>query len=196
MIPHVNILVAHYNEDTKWLENLKYPYVVISKKGIPLETKPNKGNEVSAYLEYIIENYDKLAEYTIFLHGHRTSWHCKENMDEKINKLTFRHDYYNINDKVRVERIRMMCVNTKKHIPKTIEIIGQIINKPISLDKLYYKQAAQFYVHKKCILQYPKDIYIDLYKFIQETEIPSALTSRGFEYTWHYIFTNNYTDKM
>jgi hypothetical protein len=36
-----------------------------------LENEQNKGKESSAYLQYILDNYDKLPEYMVFLHAHR-----------------------------------------------------------------------------------------------------------------------------
>jgi hypothetical protein len=79
----IHVVIAHYNEDLSWTKFLKYSYTVISKRGYSPETPPNKGNEASSYLQYIIENYDNLSEYTIFVHGHRNDWHHKMNIDEK-----------------------------------------------------------------------------------------------------------------
>lgn len=81
-----------------WTNNLIYPFSIIYRKNIPRETPPNKGNEASSYLEYIIENYENLPDVSIFVHGHRNDWHHKENMDDKICNLKFNHSYYNIND--------------------------------------------------------------------------------------------------
>jgi hypothetical protein len=94
----VHIVVAHYSENLDWLSNLKYPYTVISRKGIPRETPPNRGNEASAYLEWIINNYHNLPDICIFIHAHRSDWHHRENIDDKINGLSFNADYFNIND--------------------------------------------------------------------------------------------------
>ena len=84
---NVTVVVAHYNENIDWLKNIKYNVTVISKIGIPSETGKNRGNEASSYLEYIIQNYNNLSDYTIFIHGHQSDWHHKTNMDIKINGL-------------------------------------------------------------------------------------------------------------
>ena len=190
----VHIIITHYNEDLYWTHNLKYNYTIHSNAGIPAETAPNKGNEVSGYLTYIINNYDTLHEYTIFLHGHRTSWHCKENVDEKVNNLIIDRQYCNINDSVNKERIAMWCEMTQKHIPESINQISLILNEPIHIQHLVYNQAAQFYVHKDLIRRHPKEKYIQLHSFVMNTDILSWLTSRAFEYTWHYIFTGDHHD--
>ena len=189
-----HICITHFNEDLDWTKSLKYDYTIISKKDTPLETPPNKGNEASGYLEYIIINYDNLHEYTIFLHGHRTSWHCTENIDKKVNNLIINRQYCNINDSVRKERIGMCCEATQQNIPETIKNISLILNEPIHIHDLVYKQAAQFYVHKDLIRRHTKEKYIQLYNFLMNTNILSWLTSRGFEYTWHYIFTGDHHD--
>ncbi|KAF2469902.1 uncharacterized protein BDR25DRAFT_227396, partial [Lindgomyces ingoldianus] len=38
----------------------------------------NKGNGAVIYPSYRIIDYDSLPEYSIFIHGHRPSWHRKE----------------------------------------------------------------------------------------------------------------------
>ena len=101
----IHIVIAHYNEDLGWTTNLKYPFTVISKNGLPEDVPPNKGSESSSFLQYIIQNYDNLSNYTVFIHAHRTSWHIVENIDEKINNMIFDKDYYNINDKVNKQKI-------------------------------------------------------------------------------------------
>ena len=91
-----HVIIAHYNENLDWTKNLIYPHTLISRNNIQKEVAPNKGNEASSYLEYIINNYEKLPDICIFVHGHRNDWHHKQNIDEKINCLDFCHNYYNI----------------------------------------------------------------------------------------------------
>ena len=66
-------VISHYNEDITWLKKLPCDYIVYSKTKaddkIVLQDK-NIGNESSSYLEYIVENYDNLHEWTCFFHGH------------------------------------------------------------------------------------------------------------------------------
>lgn len=71
------VVVAHCNENLEWIKNVNIKCKVISRNGIEKERQPNKGNEASIYLEYIIEHYYLLTDYTIFVHGHRTDWHHK-----------------------------------------------------------------------------------------------------------------------
>jgi len=190
----VHVIICHYNEDIEWVTKLKYNCTIHTNAGIPSETPPNKGGEASGYLKYIITNYDSLHEYTIFLHGHRTAWHCKENMDEKVNNLIISKTYCNINDNVRFARLLFCCNDTKTYIPECIHQISNALNEQIVIDNIIFKQCAQFYVHKDLIRRHSKETYVKLYDFLMDTNIPSWLTGRAFEFTWHYIFTGEHHD--
>ena len=70
----IEIVIARYNEDLKWLN----PYISIAtiyNKGSESECinnsikLPNVGRESHTYLYHIINNYDNLADRTIFFQG-------------------------------------------------------------------------------------------------------------------------------
>jgi hypothetical protein len=105
-----------------------------------------KGNEASAYLEYIINNYENLPDICIFVHGHRNSWHNKENIDEKIKKLEFSYNYYNIND-YKSDYLKNY-INSFNTLKKYIYIFNNILNKQIRVGNIKYRSSAQFYVKK------------------------------------------------
>lgn len=83
------IVVSRYNESLEWL---KYPNAVVYNKGEPLFLNsrfqmidlPNKGREGHTYLTYIIDNYDKLPDYTFFFQGDPV-YHCKQ-LAERLPK--------------------------------------------------------------------------------------------------------------
>ena len=185
-------IIAHYNENLDWTKNLIYPYTVISRNNIPKEIAPNKGYEASAYLEYIINNYENLPDICIFVHGHRNDWHHKENIDEKIKNLDFLYNYYNIND-LKTDYLKN---HTKEFniLKNFIYIFNNILDKQIIVENIKYKPCGQFYIKKENILIHSKDIYKELYNFLMTTNIPSYWSARFFEYLWHFIFTNNYED--
>jgi hypothetical protein len=192
---NIEVVVAHYNEDLEWTKNIKYKCNIISKSGIVIETPPNKGNEASSYLQYIIQNYECLPDITIFVHGHRSDWHHIENMDEKINNLEFLYDdYYNINDG-NVNRLidEPESLNVMSYRMPDIE---KILDLEIDINKIGYKQSAQFYVTKNSILSNDKTVYIKLYTYLMESKVSSYWTSRVFEFIWHFIFTKNIIDKI
>lgn len=79
---NLEIVIARYNEKLGYLNNPpfnKYPVIIYNKSDNENFTKPdryyeviklpNVGREMHTYLYHIIENYDKLAEITVFLPG-------------------------------------------------------------------------------------------------------------------------------
>lgn len=186
------VVVAHYNENLDWIKNVKYGCKVISRNNLEKETKPNKGNEASIYLEYIIQNYYNLANFTIFVHGHRTDWHHEENIDEKLNRLIFDSEYFNINDqcigKIDDRSLTYMLES------KLMRDVLNIIDLEIDIHDIRYRCSAQFYVSKKNILSNPLEFYQNLYDLLMNTNETSYWSGRVFEYLWHVIFTKDIID--
>ena len=184
----LTVVIAHYNENLDWTSNLQYPYIIISRNGLPREKAPNKGNEASSFLEYIINNYDNLTEYTLFVHGHRTSWHHKSNTDERVNNnLSLNKPYYNINE-LKIDKILIGNDEYIKMLEKICHISYDRRNKHT------YRAGAQFYINKNNILRNSKESYIELYNFLMNTTLSSAISGRFFEYSWHIIFTHKIND--
>lgn len=183
----LTVVIAHYNENLDWVRNLQYPYIIISKGGLKKEAFPNKGNEASSFLEYIINNYDNLTEYTLFVHGHRTSWHHKSNTDERVNNLSLNKPYYNINE-LKIDKILIGNDEYIKMLEKICHISYDRRNKHT------YRAGAQFYINKNNILRNSKESYIELYNFLMNTTLSSAISGRFFEYSWHIIFTHKIND--
>ncbi len=195
---HVEVVIAHYNENLDWLMNIqKYKLNIISKAGYQYEIPPNRGNEASSYLQFIIERYDSLPDYTIFVHGHRSDWHHLGNMDEKIKSLTFDHKYYNINDAKLVipEKIGFMYhpryAEFSYILPEIENILGFELN---GLTPIIARPCAQFYVDRDSIRSNSLDTYWKLYYLIMTTSLPTFWSGRIFEWIWHYIFTKNPVD--
>lgn len=94
------VVVAHYNEDLSWVSRIKYKHVIYSKSinddPSVIFQRINKGNEASAYLQYILDNYHALPEYVFFVHGHDTSWHHEGSIVDIINN-TGLMDYKTLN---------------------------------------------------------------------------------------------------
>ena len=89
------IVVAHYNERLHWLKSVaNHSHVYHKGKGLrppplPLyawEKLPNVGRESHTYLYHIINNYESLAEVTIFVQGEGFSQYCGGSVNKMINK--------------------------------------------------------------------------------------------------------------
>ncbi len=95
----IEIVVARYNEDLRWLQNEpfnNYNYIVYNKGDNNAYYKSKKckgefqlknvGRESHSYLTYIINNYDKLKDITVFFPG-SLDMESKIERGEKIIKL-------------------------------------------------------------------------------------------------------------
>lgn len=185
-----HIVIAHYNEDISYLDNIQYPFTLISTHSIPKETFPNKGNEAGTYLKYIIDNYNNLPDYIAFLHGHNTASHRNTPSAILLNSTKFDTDYKSFNP-VFYE----LSDNTWLNYPysKAINSFLHIIDADIlSLKSIYISPNAEFYVSKKAI---HNNSYIDYILLYYNLQILDRVCGHDFgiicEQLWGYIFTKD-----
>lgn len=74
MMKKNNVIIARYNEPIDWLDKIdtdKYNILVYNKgqksSKYDIKNLENVGRESHTYLTHIVENYDNLTDYTIFL---------------------------------------------------------------------------------------------------------------------------------
>tara|TARA_B100000287_G_scaffold289142_1_gene272428 strand:+ start:97 stop:822 length:726 start_codon:yes stop_codon:yes gene_type:complete len=171
------LCVARYNEDLSWLKNIENDVQIkLYNKG---ETNnltnyynatnlDNVGREAHTYLYYIIENYDNLPEYTIFLQGnpfdHSPNFYktLKDVLTDN-KKILFKYfsefeDRFFISDRdFPIEKIynEIFKINVK--------------DKTNLKDKEFrYGTGAQFLVHKTLILQHDVSFYKECIKHLYE----------------------------
>jgi len=188
-------VTSRYNKNTDWVYRLKNidKYFIYDKEipeseyNIPV----NKGQEASAYLKYIVDNYDKLPDFTFFTHDDEYAWHHSGSVvnlfDEAVNSKQL---YYNIN-----ERCILGSIVSN---PWYIDILiwyNEYIEKYIPMSSLPekdwtqgYRGSAQFLVHKSLIRKLPLVFYENLYNWITTTDMTNDKTSRFMEWTWHIFW--------
>ena len=205
------VVTSHYNEDLYWLEDSKYPVVVIDKEGaaptcLSIKTIiPNRGREASSFLRYIIDHYDNLPSHVAFIHGHETAWHQKRpfRMIDMINNVLLKDDMFvSFNGTYEVCKIEQHSSDTIQ-INKNWDIIKPWVG-PIPGENGMTDAGAQFIVSRNRIRQHPKKAYQSWYDALMSqggqkkstiicTDSSAKCTidyelSVFFEYTWHYIF--------
>lgn len=193
----VHIVLAHCYEDLSYVDNFRYNYTIISRQGIPRGQCPNIGNEGSVYLEYIINNYYNLCDYTIFIHAHRNHWHHKSNIDEKINNIKFIHGYYNINE-VQQDELYSVFKSGDGYTDDYLDCIKEFVEyMGLQFDyiNMCCRQSAQFYVSKENIHSRPLDFYIRMYIWVMTTKY-KVRCGYVMEHIWHIIFTGNIIDTL
>lgn len=177
------IIVAKYTENIDWIKFLNPENVIIyDKSNSPIEgsiSRTNVGREAETYMYYILENYDNLADYTIFLQGNPF-----DHMSN-INPDTFQ---------TRIEELvshnpPTLPLFTETHMESPDEYIGLEIKKYYKFifgedvgSKLGFAAGAQYIVPKRSILYHCKSFYERLHSML--------LNSKIFHSTECHLFLN------
>lgn len=176
----LELVVAHYEEDLAWLDDFSFLNRKVYSKGAsggehPL---PNIGREAHSYLYHIIENYDSLAEVTVFIQGHPHD-HVSR-LFEKITALDSATDFLYLGDDILVEDGRGVPPQPGL---KLAEFYSKLFgNKPP--EHYSCRAGACFAVSRTCIHSRPLSFYqkaLDL--VLSESQGPWAI-----ERLWHLIF--------
>ena len=193
------IVIARYNEDLHWC----LPFIELVKiynKGkdnldyIPknrIQKCENLGKEGETYIKFIIENYDNLPKFTIFLQGHPF-----DHIDKNNKRKAYR-DLINIIKERKPYKFKYISswlvdvypefVDQYMHGLTTItELFGGKENLKNRFKKGYkYGSGALFVVHKDQILKHSKEFWNELNSHLQEVNPNSGY---GLEKLWRYLF--------
>ena len=164
------IVVARYNEDLEWTK--EFLNVIIYNKGKPLRDGFNEkylnnvGREGHTYYKHIYDNYDNLADYTVFLQGNP--------FDHSPNIINDLKKYVNNKELI----IDFKFLSTVLHcnlsgcryhagIP-LIETYEKLFGERKENMDFMFGQGAQFIVSKRKILQRPKEFYLKIVKMLDK----------------------------
>jgi hypothetical protein len=170
-----------------------------NKHCVILVDKPvnNKGREGSAYLRYIIDQYDSLPEYTLFLQHGEFDYHdwVYQRFANKSRTLMFHHT------DLRDSGIQFLPVVSSMISPNDLtdakmfwEAYVEPLDIPgmdtaVNLTKLgVHWCCSQFLVHRDLIRSHPKYFYEKLEQYTIREQY-DELSSRDLEHTFHIIFT-------
>ncbi|OQE35443.1 hypothetical protein PENCOP_c013G01829 [Penicillium coprophilum] len=190
-------------ENTDWLEDQlpewQHAVYLVDDPEADLPVEQNKGKESSAYLQYILDNYDKLPEYMVFLHAHQYSGHVE--FWEQDNVLTVRRlqlDYLR-----QVGYLNLRC-DWSPGCPDEVQPFRQTAGRTTELafagawirifnntnvpEIVATPCCAQFAVTKEQVLQRPRSAYESYHYWLMTTELDDETSGRVFEYIWHIIF--------
>ena len=191
---NINCVVSRYKKNTDWVYTLQRinKFYIYDKEtpeneyNIPV----NKGNEASVYLKYIVDNYDNLPDFTLFIHDDERSWHHTGSVRHRYNDaLKSKKLFYNLNKKY------LEDITKHRWYDEILIWYDKYIEKYIPRNRLPkqnwtkgYKGCAQFLVHKSLITNLPVEFYKDLYDWIITTDMPNEKLGRFLEYTWHVFW--------
>jgi hypothetical protein len=180
------IVISHFCEKLDWIHKIKSIDKIIYEKGkgntkkqncpfyksdivankLKIITLPNIGRESHTWLYHIVNNYNNLAEYTIFVQGNPLD-HYSEIIETLLNLpnslsglFEFSTGCYSLCD---------VCIIERPSEWNRFQIFPQEVYDSFFSTKnkwFLYGCGAQYIVHKKCIINKPLDFYIDLYQYL------------------------------
>jgi hypothetical protein len=188
------IIVARYNENVEWTK--QFPNVIIYNKGSKLDNNYNEvflnnvGRESHTYYKYICDNYDNLAEYTIFLQGSPFD-HSPNiisnltNLTKYINNKELSIDFEFLSEQIHHSSLDIECTRywQCKNIHKNWE---RVFGVNIDNQECVFGAGAQFIVSKKKILKNTKEFYENIMKMLDYDIDP--LEGYDIERFHKYIF--------
>jgi hypothetical protein len=204
------LLVSHFEESLHWLATIDTPFIIASKTiedSRILHVPVNRGNEVSSYLLYIVEYYEYLPEYTLFLHGHDSDWHQLYNLHYIVHHLKLNTGYHNINNYL----VNNRYIETNEYMRLLQSIWLELFQEELGdLPEGGFREkcCAQFAVHRDRIRLRSKAFYEQLYQFVISDKQDDAHNVDGYhssmsyvmEFIWHYVFGEpaimNYPDGL
>jgi len=214
------IVISRYNEDLQWLSNEpfnKYPYIVYNKginndyvksENLKTEVKlENVGRETHTYLIHIINNYDNLSDFTIFVPGSlelENKYERAKRLFDKVEnednvdmfacilfdrpvKDTF-HDFQ-IDSYLSSNQNNKSINNDTSMKESDIRPYGKWYERTfnnVNSDSKCFTQNSIFGLTKDTILKKPKSYYINLIE--QVSEHHNHETVHYFERSWETVF--------
>jgi hypothetical protein len=219
--PKIQIVIARYNEDLEWLKEEpfdKYP-ILLYNKG-PNEdfyhapnienifTVKNVGRCDHTYLYHIIENYDNLADITIFLPG-SANMHYKINNAKKQILECVKHNNtvfikgsshengvhkelydFQLDDWQSSDETNKKLNTEEKLLPATIRPFGKWYDAHFpNIHVKFVSYGGIFGISKKHIIQHPKAYYENLIQELNTHSNPEV--GHYFERSWTAVFYPN-----
>ena len=150
-------------------------------------------SEASSYLLFIIQYYHQLPEYTIFIHGHRRSWHVRD-IIQMTNNLNWTYIlahsqanavpfYFSLNTLSVYEFDERMWTITAAYWRQIFQGQLQPHTKRPPFPYVFHC-CAQFMVHRSAVLARPLSYWQHLYSWCRYTTVKPFYAGRIFEWMW------------
>ena len=214
---NIELVVSRYNEDLEWLKNEPFNDIKITiyNKGInnnyinlpniiKTEKLPNVGREIHTYLYHIINNYDNLADMTVFLPGSADLPHKYERSHDLVKRVKetmntsfsgsidedFIHSNYNFQiDNYLSTHSSNSTINKETDMKiSDIRPYGNWFKNTFNNNEknICITWNSIIGISKKNILQKPKSFYERLIKQIDDHQNPEIV--HYFERSWYAVF--------
>ena len=164
----LHVVVARFNEDVEWTNEIKYPVTIFNKNSQDhhkfKNNLQNVGRESFVYFNYIIDNYDNLPEYIAFVQGNPFD-HCFECVDQ-INNFDFKTEFLPLG---------IVHTQTTEHetINNQVEKFSKTHGFPV-LFPTHMVRGAQFIISKRIVLKKSKVFYQNILNELKDNIYPQA----------------------
>lgn len=197
----VNIVVAKYNENIDWTQNIKHKITIYDKSenpvlgSIPLK---NVGREGETFLYHIVNNYDNLDDVTVFLQAN------------PFDHLQILSGWKAITSQMEIEKV-VEKMNTEIDDCSDFASFYQVlhnapnwtngVNTSDACAKYYYESfsfftispGAQYIVPKKYILSRPLEFWKRLQQAMYNNE---ELNGYCQELLWYLAFNHRMSHEV
>ena len=195
------IIIAYYSENLSWIIPYKELCFIYNKSEKPLNfinsyQIKNVGRESHTYLMHIINNWNNLAEITLFCQG-RISDHNPYSIDYYLNYSSYRNKEMIINlncHKTNCFRFWghvLINLNKNSNFQWSKYNFGDwwniYVKKPKPKEKEFcWSSGAIFSISKKLIYSNSLEYYKHLLSCLEYSSNPEE--GHYFERSWYYIF--------
>ncbi|WEW57283.1 hypothetical protein PRK78_002748 [Emydomyces testavorans] len=203
--PKQLVVASLKSDNVSWLEeNLPdwhaNVYVVDDPKA-KLMVPMNKGRESMVYLTYIIDHYDRLPDYMVFMHGQRYQWHNDDPIYDGVPIIrSLRLPYvegvgfaplrctwvpgcpaeiYPLNPS---ENGRPARIAAERAYAPAFRTLFPNMRVPKEVGATC---SSQFAATRERVRQRRKSDYERMRQWLIETDLDDAISGRVMEYAWH-----------
>ncbi|CAK7211606.1 hypothetical protein SBRCBS47491_001181 [Sporothrix bragantina] len=201
--------------ETAWLPDVPAPwqgnvfhYVTDAPLSPDLAIPVNKGNEAMAYLTYIVDHYDTLADVVLFHHGHRRGWHQAMDSLDEVRRLrpqyVARRGYASLRCLPGCENVIVLAnyAVERSEFPRVgrdvqlTTLLDDFLDKsPEGLDervpvRLASPCCAQFAASRTAIRRRSREWWLSLRQWVADTPLSNMESGRLMEHTWHMWLGN------
>jgi len=166
-----SIVVARYNENLEWSK--QFLNVIVYNKGTILTADFNENNLINVgreghtYYKHIYDNYDNLADYTIFLQGNPFdhSPNIISNLNNYFNNKDLSIDFEFLSENILNCNLSGCPYHSGLPLIETYEIL---FDERKEYMEFQFGSGAQFIVSKQRILQRPKQFYLKIVEMLDK----------------------------
>jgi len=183
-----HVVISRYNESVDWVKDLQYPYTIYNKGmddiNYPNIKLSNIGRESGTYIYHIIQNYNNINDYTIFLQAMPFE-HCG-NLLEKIKNYN-RDELTLLADGILPNNLCVVPEDHRLGVEKIVNKLGlHDYLKNYITPQYDYPFGSQWIIPKKYIINKSLKFWIDLYEIHQSIFESPWVLERMFLHVFRY----------